>query len=178
MKNLYKKYIHIFLVVSYEAILRVLFSLPRYKLLNIIKAFFLKINGASIGKRVYFYPGVWITPGRNLEIGDDVDVALEVLITTGGGVTIGDRTLIGYRTQILSTNHVIPGNKGRIFGSGHDAKPVLISNDVWIGCNAIILPGITIGEGAIVAAGSVVTKDVEAFSIVGGNPAKLIKQRN
>jgi len=178
MKNLYKKYFHIFLAVSYETILRALFSLPRYKLLNILKANFLKINGARIGKRVYFYPGVWITPGRNLVIGDDVDLALEVLITTGGGVTIGDRTLIGYRSQILSTNHVIPDKKGRIFGSGHDKKPVLISNDVWIGCNVIILPGITIGEGAIVAAGSVVTKDVDAFSIVAGNPARLIKERD
>jgi len=166
------------LVVSYETILRLLFSLPRYRLFNVLKAIFLKCNGAKIGKRVYFYPGVWIAPGRNLVVGDDVDIALDVLITTGGGVVIGDRTLIGYRVQILSTNHVIPDDRGKIFNSGHDRAKVTIGSDVWIGCNAVILPGVTIGEGSIVAAGSIVTKSVEPYTIVGGNPAKLIRIRS
>jgi len=172
-----KLFLHNILVVSYEALMRIIFSLPRYSIFNYLKSVFLKLNSAKVGKRVTFYPTVWIAPGRNLTIGDDVDLALEVLITTGGGVKIGDRTLIGYRTQILSTNHNIPENHGRIFGSGHSAKPVEIKEDVWIGCNCIILPGITIGNGAIVAAGSVVTKDVPPYSIVAGNPAKLLKMR-
>lgn len=173
MKNL----LHPFLVVSYELCLRVLFSLPRYRLINKIKALFLSFNGAKIGKRTVFYPGVWIAPGRNLIVGDDVDFALGVLITTGGGVTIGDRALIGYRAQIISANHVIPGTELPIFDSGHDKKPVVIEQDSWVGANSIVLPGVTIGEGAVIAAGSVVTRDVAPFSIVGGNPAKLIKMR-
>ena len=93
------------------------------------------------------------------------------------GINIGDRVLVGYRTQILSTNHVIPDDTGRIFSAGHDKKPVVIENDVWIGANCIIVAGVTIGEGAVLAAGSIVTKDVLAFSVYGGVPAKLIKNR-
>ena len=133
--------------------------------------------GSKIGKRVVFYPGVWIFTGRNLVVGDDVDFALGVLVTTNGGVEIGDRTLIGYRTQILSGNHVIPPGKGRIFSAGDVSGPVKIGQDVWIGANCLILPGVTIGEGAVVAGGSVVTKDVASFTIVGGCPAKVIKNR-
>ena len=93
---------HSILVVSYEAVMQPLFALPRFRVLNWLKAAFLKANGAAIGKRPTFYPGVWIAPGRNLVVGDDVDFAQGVLVTTAGGVEIGDRTLIGYRTQILS----------------------------------------------------------------------------
>ena len=58
-----------------------------------------------------------------------------------------------------------------------ETKPVIIENDVWIGANVIILPGVTIHEGSIIAAGAVVTKDVECYTIVAGNPAKVIKKR-
>ena len=172
-----RKLVHPFLVVSYEALLVFIFSLPRYRFLGWFKCLFLLLNGASIGKRVIFYPGVWIAPGRNLVVGDDVDFALGVLVTTSGGVTIGDRTLLGYRCQILSTNHKIPKNRAEIFSAGHDKLRVVIGKDVWIGANAIILPGVTIGEGAVIAAGSIVTKNVDSFSIVGGVPAKLIRER-
>lgn len=164
------------LVISYEMTARLVFSLPRYSFFNFIKKYFLLLVGARIGVRPVFYPGVWIAPGRNLVVGDDVDFALDVLVTTGGGVTIGDRVLIGYRTQILSTNHAINGREP-IFSSGHVKQPVCIKNDVWIGASSIILPGVSIGEGAVVAAGSVVTKDVPAFAIVAGVPAKLIRYR-
>lgn len=171
-------FFHTFLVVTYELLLTIIFSLPRYKTFNRLKAFFLSLVGAKIGKRVVFYPGVWVAPGRNLVVGDDVDFALDVLVTSSGGVNIGDRTLIGYRTQILSSNHRIPEGHGRIFDAGHDSKPIVIGKDVWIGANCLILPGITIGDGAVVAGGSVVTKDVAAFTIVAGNPARVLKERN
>lgn len=167
-----------FLVVSYEFLSRLIFSLPRYRLFNRLKSWFLSIMGAKIDKRVIFYPGVWIQPGKNLVIGSDVDLALDVLITTSGGVYIGDRTLVGYRTQIISGNHRIPANKGQIFGSGHEYKKVTIEQDCWIGANCTIMPGVTIGTGSVVAAGSIVTKDVAPFSIVAGVPAKLIKTRS
>ncbi len=166
-----------FFVISYEFLMGMVFSLPRYRLFGHLKQFVLKLMGASFGKGVVIYPGVWICPGRNLVVGDDVDLAKDVLITTSGGVFIGARTLIGYRTQILSSNHTIPplGKPFPISGDVH--LPVKIMNDVWIGANCIITPGVTIGEGAVVAAGSVVTKDVISNSIVGGVPAKLIKMR-
>ena len=133
--------------------------------------------GAKFGKGVVIYPGVWINPGRNLIVGNDVDLAKDVLITTSGGVRIGDRTLIGYRTQIISINHSIPPVGEPFPISGDDPGEVVIGNDVWIGASCIITPGVTIGEGAVIAAGSVVTKNVDANSIVAGVPAKLIKMR-
>lgn len=134
--------------------------------------------GAKIGKRVIFYPGVLIFPGRNLRVGDDVNFSYGVIVGSPGGVTIGDRVLLGFRSQIISGNHVIPPNRGKIFSSGYDRKPIQIHNDVWIGAQCVILPGVTIGEGAVIAAGSIVTKDVAAFTLVAGVPAKLIRHRD
>lgn len=167
-----------FIVISYETVMVLLFSLPRYRTLNAIKSLFLRLNGAIVGKRVVFYPGVWIAPGRNLVIGDDVDLALNVLIETSGGVTIGERTLIGYGAKIFSRNHHVPPNHGNVFAAGHSMRAVLIGKDVWLGANVIVLPGRTIGDGSVVGAGSVVTKDVPAFTIVAGNPAKLVRVRD
>lgn len=168
-----------FLVVSYETLMQMVFALPRYRFCNWIKKSFLTLLGAKIGKRVVFYSGVWITktPKRKLEIEDDVDLAKDVIITNGGDVHIGARTLIGYRAMILSSNHCIPACPNQIFYAGHESKSVYISNDVWIGANAVILPGVTIGEGAVVAAGAIVSHDVPAWTIVGGVPSKTIKKR-
>jgi acetyltransferase-like isoleucine patch superfamily enzyme len=169
---------HRYVVVSYEVVMRLLFALPRYPVFDRAKAGFLRMMGSRIGDRCVFYPGVWISPGRNLVVGDDVDFALDVLITTSGGVEIGDRTLIGYRCQITSSGHHIPAGTDRIFGAGHDDAKVTIGSDVWIGGNSLVLPGVTIGEGAVVAGGSVVTKDVEPFAVVAGVPAAVIRRRN
>ena len=153
------------------------FALPRYRVFIWLKEFLLRLQGAKFGKRVVIYPGVWIAPGRNLIVGDDVDIAKDVLITTAGGVEIGARTLIGYRTQILSANHNVPPASERIFGAGHDLKKITISSDVWIGANCIITAGVTIGEGTVIAAGAVVTKDIPPFVYAGGVPARVIKTR-
>jgi len=166
-----------FFVVSYEFIMQSIFSLPRYKLLCKLKSQLLRAMGADVGRDVIIYPGVWITPGRNLSIGDNVDLAKDVLITTSGGVSIGSGTLIGYRSQILSSNHIIPSLGESFLRSGHKHEPVTIGMDVWIGANCIITPGVTIADGSVIAAGSVVTKDVECNTIVGGVPARVIRER-
>ena len=167
-----------FLVVSYEMLMAIVFSLPRFGFCDAIKTGFLRLNGATIGKRVTYYPGVWITPGRNLLVGDDVDFGVGVLIESAGGVEIGDRTLLGHGVKLIAGNHRIPSNRGRIFGAGSVRKPIKIGSDAWIGSNSIILPGTTIGVGAVVAAASVVTKDVDPYTVVGGNPARIIRIRN
>lgn len=166
-----------FIVVSYETVMMMVFLLPRFGIFNLLKSTFLRLNGAKVGSRVIFYPGVWIAPGRNLVIGDDVDLAKGVFVETSGGVTIGDRTLVGYDAKILSRNHIIPVGRDQIFGSGHSSGLVRIGSDVWLGANVIVLPGRSIGDGAVVGAGSVVTKDVLPYSVVAGNPVKLIRMR-
>lgn len=167
-----------FIVVFLEMMMNILMSLPRFRTLNYIKSVYLNLMGAKTGKRIVYYPGVWIFPGRNLELGHDVDLAKDVMITTSGGVCLGNRVLVGYGVKIISSNHRIPPNYGHIFSSGHEHEKITIEDDVWLGANSIVLPGVTIGKGAVIAAGSIVSKDVPAFSIVGGVPAKLIKKRS
>lgn len=167
-----------FAVVSFEACMMLVMSLPRYSPCLYLKTVFLRLAGARVGKRVVIYPGVWITPGRNLVLGNDVDLAKDVIITTAGGVYIGDRTLVGYRTQILSANHRIPRIGEPFPVSGDDYRPVTVHHDVWIGAGCILLPGVTVNEGAVVAAGSVVTKEVPANAVVAGVPAKVVRMRD
>jgi len=166
-----------FLVIAFETIMSLLFNLPRFRFFIFFKLLLLKCMGAKIGKGVVIYPGVWITPGRNLFLGDHVDLAKDVLITTGGGVIIGNRTLIGYRTQILSSNHTIPPVGVAFPISGDKHEQIIIGEDVWIGANCIITAGVNIGKGAVIAAGSVVTKNVPSNEIHGGVPARIIKMR-
>lgn len=166
-----------FLVVTFETLSWIIFRLPRYRALNTLKTLYLRAMGARIGRRVVYYPGVSVLTGRKLVLGNDVDLATGVLITTDGGVTIGDRTLVGYGTQILSRNHRVPPLPESIFFSGHEARPVEIGADVWIGAGCIILPGARIGDHAVVAAGSVVIKNVPPGAIVGGVPSTIIKMR-
>lgn len=166
-----------FVVVLYELAMRIVFSCPRFRGFNWLKSLFLRAAGAKVGKRVVFYPQVWIAPPFGVEIGDDVDLAKGVLIAASGCVVIGERTLIGYDTKIISANHVIPPNQGQIFGAGHSKEKVIIGSDVWIGANCVILPGVEVGVGAIIGAGAVVTKDVPAYAIVAGVPAKIVRYR-
>jgi len=143
-----------------------------------IKRVLLNCDGAKIGHDVHIYPGVRIFVPNGLTVGNHVSISSYVIITTAGTVDIGNNVLIGYGTKILSANHKIPDDQGTIFGSGHDCEPVVIENGVWIGANAVILPGVNIGEGAVVAAGAVVNKDVDAYTIVAGVPAKIIRERS
>jgi acetyltransferase-like isoleucine patch superfamily enzyme len=173
-----KKQIKSFFVISYEMVMNILFALPRYRIFIFYKKLLLQIMGAKIGEGVVIYPGVWIAPGRNLIINDNVDLAKGVLITTSGGVEIGARTLIGYRTQIISSDHTIPSIGEPFPISGDNHSKITIGKDVWIGGNCLITSGVIIGDGAVIAGGSVVTKNIPKNAIYGGVPAKLIRMRN
>jgi maltose O-acetyltransferase len=92
-------------------------------------------------------------------------------------IIIGNNVRIAFGTTIWTTNHNYYG-EALPYDAGVIVKPVVIEDNVWVGAKSCILPGVTIGEGAIVGMGSVVTKDVPPFAIVGGNPAKVIKYRD
>lgn len=177
LTNIYKRYLRYDLVVLVETITQIVLLLPRFRLFNAFKVWYLSFFGARFGSRCVLYPGIWIQPGRKLTVGTDVDFAVGVLLTTSGGVVIGDRVLIGYGSKIISSNHRIPRKHQTIFNSGHVYEPVTIENDVWIGANVIILPGAIIREGSVIAAGAVVSGDIPPFSIAAGVPAKVIKKR-
>jgi acetyltransferase-like isoleucine patch superfamily enzyme len=109
--------------------------------------------------------------GKNIHIGENVFINSGCKMQDQGGIYIGDDVLIGHNACLLTINHDFdPDSRADM----HPA-PIHIENKAWLGSNVTVLPGVTIGEGAIVAAGAVVTKDVEAGTIVGGVPAKFIK---
>lgn len=94
-----------------------------------------------------------------------------------GKVTLGDYVRIAPGVKIIGTNHGHADPDTPIYKQPHTSKGIVIEDDVWIGANAVIVDGVTIGSHSIVAGGAVVTKDVAPYSIVGGSPAKLIKDR-
>jgi acetyltransferase-like isoleucine patch superfamily enzyme len=112
--------------------------------------------------------------GKNTHIGRKVFINSGCRFQDQGGITIGDESLIGHNVVIATINHDFnPNNRGTMY-----LQPVVLGDRTWIGSNATLLPGVTIGENSVVAAGSVVTKDVPANTIVGGNPAKFISDLN
>jgi acetyltransferase-like isoleucine patch superfamily enzyme len=115
--------------------------------------------------------------GGKVNIGHNSFLGEYVIIYGHGGVEIGSNTLIAMHTCILSSNHTIPSRSELIRYTPDVLLPVKIGSDVWIGAGCKILGGITIGDGCVVGAGSVVTKDLPDYSISVGNPAKIIKMR-
>ena len=107
-------------------------------------------------------------------IGDHTRIGLHNTII--GPVTIGHHVNLAQGITVTALNHNFDDPKKRIDEQGISTKPVVIEDDIWIGANAVILPGVTIGHHTVVAAGAVVTKDVPPHSLVAGVPAKIIKQ--
>jgi acetyltransferase-like isoleucine patch superfamily enzyme len=109
---------------------------------------------------------------EQLELGDQIDIGEFTHIRANGGVRIGSRVLIASHVVIASRAHPVTVPR---YGVVEDA-PIVIEDDVWIGAGAIVLPGVTVGYGAIIGAGAVVTRSVEPRTVVGGVPAKQIGQ--
>jgi acetyltransferase-like isoleucine patch superfamily enzyme len=107
-------------------------------------------------------------------IGDDTRIGIHNTII--GPVTIGNHVNLAQGITVTALNHNFKDTSLRIDEQGFSTKPIVIGDDVWIGANAVILPGVTIGKHVVVAAGAVVTKDVPDNTIVGGVPAKEIKK--
>lgn len=113
---------------------------------------------------------------ENVSIGNNSGIGVNCQLL--GPINIGNNVMMGPEVIIYTRNHRfdqidIPMN----LQGFQDYKPVSIGNDVWIGARVIILPGVNVGDGAILAAGAIVTKNVEPYTIVGGNPAKIIGHR-
>ncbi len=129
------------------------------------------IIGSKIDESTTIFAPFFTNFGRYISIGKNVFINHACSFLDMGGITIGDNVLIGPKANLVSENHPIdPSQRNCLIG-----KPITIKNNVWIGAGATILPGITVGENSIVAAGAIVTKDVPDNIIVAGNPAKQIK---
>jgi acetyltransferase-like isoleucine patch superfamily enzyme len=128
-----------------------------------------------MGKDCRICDGVLISDPLYTRLGDRVTVNEGVIIQSceGAEITIGNNVTLSYDAKII-TGGLDIGDR-RVVKGGHTSEPILLEDFVWVGAGAIVLPGVVVGNRAIIAAGSVVTRDVEAGSIVGGVPAKKIK---
>ncbi len=131
-----------------------------------------EIIGAEIDKSTTVFVPFHTNFGRHIQLGKRIFINHGCSFLDLGGIVIEDDVLIGPMVSIISENHPIDPTQRKTL----DLKSVTIKRNAWIGANATILPGVTIGENAIVAAGAVVTQDVPADTIVGGVPAKFIRK--
>lgn len=134
-----------------------------------------EIMGRLIGKQVdhsfRMFPPFYTDFGKNITIGKDVFINSGCHFQDQGGIEIGDGALIGHNVVLATINHDLNPKENR---KNHYAA-IKIGAHVWIGSNATVLPGVTIGDYAVVAAGAVVTRDVPAMTVVGGVPARVLK---
>ena len=143
----------------------------RYHSTEEIQELFSQLTAQPVNRALNLIPPFHTDFGKNIHIGKFVFINSGCTFQDQGGITIGDGCLIGHNATIATLNHdKDPERRGDNYPS-----PVVIGNGVWIGSNVTVLPGVTIGDYAIIAAGAVVTKDVAAGTIVAGTPAKVIK---
>jgi maltose O-acetyltransferase len=134
----------------------------------------LRSQFATCGQDVSIQWPVVINGADHLRVGSKVSINAFVHIWAQGGVSIGDLTLIGSHVSITSLTHA---KDSKNYGDSLISKPVEIGRNVWVGTHAVILPGVTIGDGAIIGAGAVVTRDVAAGDTVVGVPAESLRTR-
>ena len=137
-----------------------------------IRKIFSKIIGKPVDSSFGMFPPFYTDCGKNISVGKNVFINMGCKFQDQGGITIEDGVLIGHNVVLATLNHDLDPAKR------HSMVPrsIHIGKNVWIGSNAVILPGVTIGDGAVIAAGAVVTNDVPPRTVVGGIPAKTIKQ--
>ena len=133
---------------------------------------FSKLTGRKVDSSFRLLPPFYTDCGKNITVGKNVFINSACCFQDQGGLEIGDNVLIGHQVVIATLNHLADPLRR----ADMTPKPVKIGNNVWIGSHATILPGVTVGDNSIIAAGAVVTKDVPANTVAAGVPAKVIKK--
>ena len=133
---------------------------------------FSELIGKPVGEAFGLFPPFYTDFGKNITVGDHVFINAGCKFQDQGGIFIGDGALIGHGVVLATLNHDLDPEKRQQL---HPA-PIRIGKRVWIGANATVLPGVTVGDDSVVAAGAVVNRDVPAKTVVGGVPAKVIKK--
>lgn len=131
-----------------------------------------ELFGYKVPASLRVFPPFYTDYGKNIEIGEDVFINACCHFQDHGGVTIGDGCQIGHNVVFATLNHELAPERRKITRPA----PIVLGKNVWVGSNATILQGVTIGDNAVVAAGAVVTKNVEPNTVVGGVPARFLKR--
>ena len=133
---------------------------------------FSKLIGKPVGDGFGLFPPFYTDFGKNITIGNNVFINAGCKFQDQGGIYVGDGALIGHNVVLATLNHDLdPAKRQQL----HPGK-IIIGRGVWIGANATVTAGVTVGDNAVIAAGAVVNKDVEANTVVGGVPARKIKE--
>ncbi|MCR5563925.1 MAG: sugar O-acetyltransferase [Desulfovibrio sp.] len=130
-----------------------------------------QLTGRPVDPSFRVFPPFYTDCGKNIRIGKNVFVNACCCFQDQGGISLGDGALIGHRVTLATLNHgETEENRGDL-----TPAPIVIGRNAWLGANVTVVPGVTIGDGAIVAAGAVVTRDVPTMTVVGGVPARKIR---
>lgn len=131
-----------------------------------------ELFGRPVPDTLRVFPPFYSDFGKNIHVGENVFINACCHFQDHGGVTLGDGCQIGHNVVFATLNHGLePADRGTTYPA-----PIVLGRNVWVGSNATILQGVTIGDNAVVAAGAVVSRDVPANTIVGGVPARIIKR--
>ncbi len=137
-----------------------------------IRGLFSQIIGKPVDDTFTLFPPFYTDCGKNIRVGKHVFINMGCKFQDQGGIDIGDGVLIGHNVVLATLNHNLdPNRRGDMIPAA-----IHIGKNVWIGSNATLLPGVHIGDGAVVAAGAVVCRDVPPNTVVGGVPAKILKE--
>src|ERR1700756_4350158 len=137
-----------------------------------IRALFSELIGKKVDESFLLIPPFYTAGGNEIRVGRNVFVNQNCTFYDLGGLDIADDVMVGPNVSILTASHPVEPSQRRSTTIG---KPVVIEKNVWIAAGATIIGGVTVGENSVVAAGSVVTKDVPPNTLVGGNPARIIR---
>ncbi len=142
-----------------------------YRSAEELRALFSRLTGQPTDETFGLFPPFYTDFGKNIHVGKGVFINSGCCFQDQGGITLGDGCLIGHQVVIATLNHDLdPARRGGMYPA-----PVRLGKNVWVGAHATILPGVTVGDGAVIAAGAVVTKDVPAGVVAGGVPARVLK---
>ena len=142
-----------------------------------IRVFLIKMIFKSVGENVNIQKGVYFGKGKKISIGNNSGSGEYSRLAQADDIIIGNDVMIGQELMIITHNHKFSDKSVLLRLQGGISQPVIIKDNVWIGARVIILPGVTVGQGSVIAAGAVVVKDVPPYAVYGGVPAKLIKKR-
>lgn len=152
---------------------RITFELNgKYHTQEEVRALLSRLFGRKVDDSVRLFPPFYTDFGKNIHVGRNVFINAGCHFQDHGGVTLGEGCQIGHNVVFATLNHGLDPAVRRVTYPA----PIVLGRNVWVGSNATILQGVTIGDNAVVAAGAVVTKDVEPDTVVGGVPAKFIKK--